>query len=169
MYECKVRNRNTRNRRLKKRKIKCKGPQHRKCMHKFRKKPAKKQKGTPVSHKLCGNILLNDQHTLEIMEIWKKRIKQDATLTLSVFNSTGSTAPLQVLVNRKEEKSDTFTVPPGNTLSTTVCNVDSIRVFRIDKGKVEGKFCLDIVFPFSAKKQIRSHSIRFSQEELAGV
>jgi hypothetical protein len=81
------------------------------------------------------------------LEIWRERIGKEPTVTISVFNSSMSTASIRVLVIRNVGSPVEFTVPPGNTLSATVENAESISVFRIGTGGTEGKFCLDVCFP----------------------
>lgn len=98
-----------------------------------------------VCNSTCGNLLLSDQ--ILNLEIWKERIGKDATVTISVFNSAMNTASIRVLVMRNVGSPVEFTVPPGNTLSATVDNAESISVFRLGAGRTEGKFCLEVCFP----------------------
>jgi hypothetical protein len=98
-----------------------------------------------VCNNTCGNLLLSDQ--VPNLEIWRERIGKEPTVTISVFNSAMSTASIRVLVIRNVGSPVEFTVPPGNTLSATVENAESISVFRIGTGGTEGKFCLDVCFP----------------------
>ena len=72
---------------------------------------------------------------------------QDAAVTIAVFNSARNTASIKVIVIRTVGSPFKFTVPPGNTLSTTINDAESIRVSRIGSGITEGKFCLEVCFP----------------------
>jgi hypothetical protein len=98
-----------------------------------------------VCNNTCGNLLLSDQ--IPSLEIWKEQIMKNPTVTISVFNSSNSTASIRVVVTRNAESPVEFTVPPGNTLSATVDDAKSISVFRIGSGRTEGKYCLDVCFP----------------------
>ncbi|MGW6252241.1 S-Ena type endospore appendage [Peribacillus butanolivorans] len=98
-----------------------------------------------VCNSTCGNLLLTDQ--VPSLEIWKARIAMDATVTISVFNSAMSTASVRVLVIRNAGSPVEFSVPSGNTLSATVDAAESIIVFRIDTGRTEGKYFLEVCFP----------------------
>ncbi|PEA16768.1 hypothetical protein COK06_27320 [Bacillus cereus] len=122
---------------------------HKKCKDCNHKKPTKESKKTavPVCHKLCGNLLLNDQ--VSNLEIWKEKINAQVIVSISVFNSTLSTGSIRILVNQNDKNSIEFIVPVGNTLSATVDHVDSITVFQINEGRIEGTFCLDIFFLIS--------------------
>ncbi|HDR4563111.1 hypothetical protein COE58_03530 [Bacillus cereus] len=117
---------------------------YKKCNDYNYKNPAKELRKTaiPVCHKLCGNLLLNDQ--VSSLEIWKKRINASVIVSISVFNSTLSTGSIWILMGQNDKDRVEFTVPVGNTLSATVDHIDSITVFQINKGRIEGNFCLDI-------------------------
>ncbi|WP_442852954.1 S-Ena type endospore appendage [Bacillus sp. UNC41MFS5] len=90
-------------------------------------------------------MLLSDQ--VSKLEIWRKSIEQDATVTITVFNSARNSAAIQVIVIRTVGTPLQFTVPPGNTISATIDGAESVRVARIGSGITEGKFCLDVCFP----------------------
>ncbi|WP_395947824.1 S-Ena type endospore appendage [Bacillus sp. X1(2014)] len=81
------------------------------------------------------------------LEIWRKGIEPNATVTIAVFNSARNSAAIQVIVTRTIGNPFKFTVPPGNTISTTIDDTESIRVARIGSGLTEGKFCLDVCYP----------------------
>ena len=98
-----------------------------------------------VCNNICGNLLLNDQ--VSKLEIWRKSIEPEATVTISVFNSARNSAAIQVIVIRTVGNPVNFTVPPGNTISATIDDAESIRVARIGLGLTEGKFCLDVCYP----------------------
>ncbi|MGG3573428.1 S-Ena type endospore appendage [Bacillus gobiensis] len=99
-----------------------------------------------VCNSICGNLLLNDQ--FPSLEVWKERILKSATVTICVFNSNINTALIRVLVIQNEGGPVELTVPPGNTLSATVDDAESIIVSRIGVGRTEGKFNLEVCFPF---------------------
>ncbi len=98
-----------------------------------------------VCNNICGNLLLSDQ--VSKLEIWRKGIEPNATVTIAVFNSARNSAAIQVIVTRTIGNPFKFTVPPGNTISTTIDDTESIRVARIGSGLTEGKFCLDVCYP----------------------
>ncbi|MGE6379768.1 S-Ena type endospore appendage [Peribacillus muralis] len=146
----------------KNKKCKCKC----KCECKCEKKKKKKKKKTRSPEKscfpipncdkkifctdICGNIHLDqDVHDLEI---WKKELNEKTMVTVSVFNSAWSISSLQVFVVRMEGSPVVLNIPKGNTLSATIEDVISIFVVREEGGRVEGKFCLEICFPFRDKK-----------------
>ncbi|MFD9628968.1 S-Ena type endospore appendage [Peribacillus muralis] len=102
-------------------------------------------KWTIVCNNLCGNILLSDQ--VPDLEVWRERMSIDVALTTSVFNSALSTASILVRIVRKEGSPVEFSIPPGNTLSATVDDAQSIIVFKEGIGGIEGKFSLEVCFP----------------------
>lgn len=99
-----------------------------------------------VCKEICGNLLLND--AVPILEIWKEGLGESVSLTISVFNSSSSTASIQVIVFRNGDNPIEFTVPPGNTLSATVNEATSITVIRVGVGETVGEYCLEVCFPF---------------------
>lgn len=139
---------------------KCKVCGHKKCKCKVEKKIKVKvnvpteMSGPIVCNSTCGNLLLTDQ--VPSLEIWKARIAMDATVTISVFNSAMSTASVSVLVIRNDGSPVEFSVPSGNTLSATVDAAESIIVFRVDTGRTEGKYFLEVCFPVICDDQ-RKH------------
>jgi len=98
-----------------------------------------------IYNNICGNLLLDD--SVPNLEIWNQNTVENVIATVSVFNSAMNVASIRVLINDNEGSSAEFTVPPGNTLSTTINHVESIMVRRIGNGKTEGKFCLELYFP----------------------
>lgn len=106
--------------------------------------PKREDRGT-VCNETCGNLLLNDSNPE--LTIWTERISEDATVTVSVFNSSFSTDSIEVSVIRNEGNPVEFTVPRGNTLSATVEDVDRIEVARDGTGQAEGKYCLEVCYP----------------------
>ncbi len=100
-----------------------------------------------VCNNASGNLLLSDE--VPQLEIWRAINVQNPTITISTFNSSHNTSSIRVTVNLNIGNPVEFTVPPGNTLSSTVDNAQSIHVFRIGTGKTEGKFCLDVCFMVS--------------------
>jgi hypothetical protein len=98
-----------------------------------------------ICNDICGNLLLSDE--IQSLEIWKNIPRLDAILTISVFNNDMSTTLIRVLMNDNEERPVEFTVPPGNTLSVTVENIESIRAIRVGNGLTRGKFCLKVCTP----------------------
>lgn len=100
-----------------------------------------------VCQNICGNIFLHED--TPSLEIWQKRTSKDVTATISVFNHKISMNSILVLVNQIDGGPFDFTVPPGNTVSVLVEDVESIILFRTDNGKNEGKFCIDLCFPTS--------------------
>jgi hypothetical protein len=111
-----------------------------------------------VCNSTCGNLSLTDQFS--ILEIWKERIVNHNTITISVSNYAINTALIGVLVNRNETSPVDFTVPPGNTLSATVEDAESINVFRIGAGITEGKFDLKVCFPVSFNEKHKKHKYK---------
>lgn len=99
-----------------------------------------------ICSKLCGNIFLNQD--VNNLEIWKKQLNKKVIVSVSVFNSTLSTAFIRVTVFRLGQSSVVFKVPRGNTLSATVEDATTISVFREEEGVAEGTFCLEVCFPF---------------------
>ncbi|MGW5983792.1 S-Ena type endospore appendage [Bacillus mycoides] len=100
-----------------------------------------------VCNKICGNILLDNQ--VMNLEIWKKEIIGEATVSVSVFNSIISNSSIEVTVIRNIGSSVELVIPPGNTLSTIVNNVRSVIVAHEDIGIIEGKYCLEVCFSIS--------------------
>ncbi|OLR23845.1 S-Ena type endospore appendage [Bacillus cereus] len=98
-----------------------------------------------ICNQICGNIFLNNQ----VLEIWKKEIIVRATVTISVFNSILSVSSIKVTVIRNAGNPIELMVPPGNTLSTTVGDVQSVMVSQETIGIVEGKYCLEVCFAVS--------------------
>ncbi len=116
-----------------------------KCKVKVKKKKEKKKPSkTVVSSKICGNILFRDEVTIQ--EIWQNQIRTKSIVDVSVFNSARSLGEIFVIVNRKGKNPVSFTVPPGNTNSVSVDQVESITVNRMGEGIIEGRFCLDAHF-----------------------
>ncbi|MDM5295331.1 hypothetical protein QUF81_19660 [Peribacillus simplex] len=101
--------------------------------------------GPVVCNSTCGNLLLSDQ--VPNLKIWKERMLMKTTVTISVFNSAMSATSIKILVISNVGCPVEFTVPPGNTLSATVYDAESIIAFRINKGIAEGKFNLEVCFP----------------------
>jgi len=100
-----------------------------------------------VQNSLRGNILLND--SIKNLEIWREKICEKPTVTVSVFNSSISTSFIKVTIKRCIKCPVEFTVPPGNTLSATVENANSIMISKECPGILEGKYCLEVCFAAS--------------------
>lgn len=88
------------------------------------------------------NIILTDQ--IPSLDIWKEKLRTEAIISIAVFNSLMSNAPIRVQVARTEENHEEFIVPSGNTITATVDGAELISVFNLGGGRVEGKFCLDV-------------------------
>ncbi|WP_230933885.1 S-Ena type endospore appendage [Priestia sp. TSO9] len=103
-----------------------------------------------VCNEICGNLLLDD--SIPNLEIWRKKIVENFIINISVFNSAINVSSIRVLINDNKENRTEFTVPPGNTMSIMLDNVESIEVIRIGKGKAEGKYCLGLCFQIKCKE-----------------
>ncbi|MEH7669288.1 S-Ena type endospore appendage [Bacillus sp. JJ689] len=105
--------------------------------------PIPKEKQKLVCNEICGNFLLNDNPTF--LEVWEKRIEQPVTATVTVFNSLQSSL-IEVCVQQSMSKSILFIVPPGNSISKTIEDTQSVTIRLLEPGSASGKFCLDIHF-----------------------
>ncbi|MBU4643199.1 S-Ena type endospore appendage [Bacillus toyonensis] len=104
-----------------------------------------------ICNEICGNILLDDHFST--LEIWKGKISEPTTITISVFNSSTSHASIKVTVISNMGNPVELTVPPGNTLSATVNDANSITIFREGTSILKGEFCLKVCFAFSCKNK----------------
>ncbi|OOR26945.1 MULTISPECIES: S-Ena type endospore appendage [Bacillus cereus group] len=105
--------------------------------------PIPKEKQKLVCNEICGNFLLNDNPTF--LEVWEKRIEQPVTATVTIFNSLQSSL-IEVSVQQSMSKSILFIVPPGNSISKTIEDTQSVTIRLLEPGSASGKFCLDINF-----------------------
>ncbi|HDR7448178.1 TPA: hypothetical protein QCX35_004316, partial [Bacillus toyonensis] len=105
--------------------------------------PIPKEKQKLVCNEICGNFLLNDNPTF--LEVWEKRIEQPVTATVTVFNSLQGSL-IEVSVQQSMSKSILFIVPPGNSISKTIEDTQSVTIRLLEPGSASGKFCLDIHF-----------------------
>ncbi|MGV6975106.1 hypothetical protein COL24_23375 [Bacillus toyonensis] len=105
--------------------------------------PIPKEKQKLVCNEICGNFLLNDNPTF--LEVWEKRIEQPITATVTVFNSLQGSL-IEVSVQQSMSKSILFIVPPGNSISKTIEDTQSVTIRLLEPGSASGKFCLDIHF-----------------------
>ncbi|MEH7225357.1 S-Ena type endospore appendage [Bacillus sp. JJ1566] len=94
------------------------------------------------SGNITGDLQLNNQ--VPSLDIWEVYHEKDATVFVSVHNSSASTDSITVRAFRKDGTTLFFNVPPGNTSSGTVDQAELIRVSRINQSTIEGKFSLDV-------------------------
>lgn len=104
-----------------------------------------------VCNEVCGNLLLDD--SMPNLEIWRKKIVENFIIIISVFNSAINISSIRVLINDNKENRTEFTVPPGNTMSIMLDNVESIAVIRIGNGRTEGNYCLGLCFPIKCNEK----------------
>ncbi|OJD74830.1 S-Ena type endospore appendage [Bacillus paramycoides] len=100
-----------------------------------------------ICNEICGNILLNDH--VATLEIWKGKISEKTTITISLFNSSTNNGSIRVMVTENTRGPTEFTVPPGNTVSATVNDAKSVIIFREGTSILKGTFCLKVCFAFS--------------------
>jgi selenophosphate synthase len=95
-------------------------------------------------HEIWRNILL--KNSLRKLKIWQEKIQREATITITVFNSSKSTSSIKVIVTRNIGEPVDFTASLRNTLSATIEDAKTITVMC--KSAVtdicEGEFCLEV-------------------------
>jgi hypothetical protein len=111
---------------------------------KCKKKNNEVRKNEKENGNICGNLELNNQ--VSNLDIWEVYHDKNATVFLSLDNSPTSTDTIRVRAYRKDGSFLFFNVPPGNTSSGTIDHADRINVSRVNRGSIEGRFCLDVRF-----------------------